>query len=212
MRGPLRLGQAKWGVLAVLLLAPGLALAAGGGGHHGDLHINWWTWDMDAPPVGWFLLDFALFGWGLWYFAKKPIRQAFAERHRRIKRALSEADEILGRAKSRFEEYRKKLAHVDEEMTLLVERGRENGELEHQQLVKAGDAFATRLKRDAKTVVQQELEKAHSRLRRETAELALQKTEAVLRGKLTGEDKARLLEQAIADLEHEAEASGGGQP
>src|SRR5690349_3600546 len=89
----MRLGRIGQGGLLVAL---GVALApwaqAASHAHHGDApSINWWAWSAHAPPVGWFLLDFALFAGALVLVAKKPLARAFSERHLRIKRGIAEA-------------------------------------------------------------------------------------------------------------------------
>ncbi|MEK7705387.1 MAG: hypothetical protein AAB426_10545 [Myxococcota bacterium] len=199
-------------LLAITLVGSSSLAAGGEHGGHGALHVNWWAWSMDAPPVGWFLLDFVLFVWVIVHYTRRPIVKAFAERHERIKRIIGQAQERFGRARATFDEYRGKLAHVEDEMAGLVERGRENGEAERRQIVAAGAEFAERLRHDAETVAGQEIERAQARLRIQTARQALILAEQKLRGVLSPDEQQRLIEQAIVELESDVSSSMGARP
>ncbi len=193
--------------LAGLTLASGLLLfaraaaAAGGGVMHFE-DINWWTWDSHAPPVGWFILDFAFFALLLWWYGKRPIREAFAQRHVQVKRALEEAAEAFAGAEGRYEEYKGKLANVEEEAGQFVDSGRKDGALERDQIVQSARAYAERLRKDSAAVMQQEVDKAQARLRREVVHEVLALTEKTLREELTDGDRNRLIEDAIHELEN----------
>lgn len=183
----------------VTMVARAASPAHGGG--HGAPHVNWWRWETGAPPVGWFILDFILFVVLIVYFAKKPVRAAFIARHERIKKAIHDACETHAQAKDRYEDYRGKLANVEAESAVHVERGKLDGAHERDQIVLAANEYAERLRTDAKAVIDQELAKAMARLQHQTATLLLQRTEQVLRTTLTDRDRERLLDEAIAAFE-----------
>ena len=64
--------------MATASLLCAIAEAAGGGGQdagHGAPHLNLWTWDDHAPPIGWFFFDFLVFVGLLVYLTRKPIKQ-----------------------------------------------------------------------------------------------------------------------------------------
>jgi F-type H+-transporting ATPase subunit b len=188
-------------------LAAGAAWGSSGGGHGGgEPHVNWWTWDAHAPPVGWFIVDFVLFLWLIVHYAKKPILQAFAQRHIKIKQAIQDAEKAFSAASERYEDYRGKLANVEEEAALFVDSGRRDGALEKDQIIAAGREYAQRMRSDAESVVSQEYAKARARLRREAAVRVLELTEQTLRRELTEADKNRLVEEAISELESSADA------
>lgn len=192
--------------LAGLTLASCVLIAhtahAGGGGVMHFKDINWWTWDSHAPPVGWFILNFAFFVMLLVWYGKRPVREAFAQRHVQVKRALEEAAEAFEHAEGRYEEYKGKLANVEEEATMFVESGRKDGALERDQIVQSAKDYAERLKKDSSAVMQQEIDKANARLRREVVHEVLALTEKTLREELTDGDRNRLIEDAINELEN----------
>lgn len=207
-------------VPAIVMFAASVASAAGGSGEHGAHHeINWWSPNPEAPPLGWFIINFVVFAVGLVVFARKPIRAAFLLRHETVKRQISEAQEAFETATERYEGYQIKLANVDEEAAQFVARGREDGQAERERVLAAGSDYSERLRADSETIVVQEYEGARTRLRREAVAGVMRAAERMLREQLTAQDRDRLVEEAIAQLEEGAKtatkprrAQGGTRP
>lgn len=168
----------------------------------GELHINWFEWRPDAPPVGWFIIDFIVFVGLLVHFTRKPIKAAFLQRHVRIKQALEEAQEAHDGAVARYENYKSKLANVEDEAGQFVERGREDGATERDRVLAAGRGYAERLRTDSVTIVEQEYKAAVLRLQRGAARNVLRATEVMLKSEITDADRKRLIEEAISQLEN----------
>ncbi|HET6346642.1 MAG TPA: hypothetical protein VFH51_17040 [Myxococcota bacterium] len=188
---------------AAVLLAATVAVASGGEhGHGGDaLTINWWEWSNHKPPMGWFLLDFGLFLFGLVYFAGKPLSQAFSQRHLGIKKAISDAAAAHAKARETHQELRARLSGLDAELRALTSSNQQDGEAERAQLVKDAQAYAERMKKDSGSMAGQELQRAQERLRHEVAAQALVRAEALLQRELTAADQQTLIDQAIEELE-----------
>jgi F-type H+-transporting ATPase subunit b len=187
--------------LATCLLVATSAAASGGGVMQLE-DINWFGWDSHKPPVGWFILDFAFFALLLVWYGKRPVREAFAQRHVQVKRALEEAAKAFAAAEGLYEEYKSKLANVEDEASQFVDSGRKDGALERDQIVETAKNYAERLRKDSSAVMQQELDKAQARLRREVVHEVLKLTEQNLRSELTDGDRNRLIEDAINELEN----------
>ena len=79
-------------VAASVLCFAAVAFAAKAG--HGDPHVNWWTWDDHAPPVGWFIIDFVIFIGLIYFLAKKGVVAMFKKRHETIKGAIDAAGSV----------------------------------------------------------------------------------------------------------------------
>jgi len=175
----------------------------------GGLNINWWQWSVETPPVGWFLLDFAVFTGILCYYVRQPLARAMAERHRRIKQALADAEGVFTQAKSLADENRARLSQVEQEMKDLLERGRQTGATDGDQLVAEAKTFADRLHKDAEAIALAEENRARARLRIEAARKALAQAQTLIQESLSGEQQNELLEKAIAELEQSAAAATG---
>ena len=193
--------------VGLFMLLSGSALAAGG--HtidYDNLHINWWGWDDHAPPVGWFMVNFVLFISLLVYFTKRPISEALKERSIGIKQAIESADKAYQGAKESHANYQSKNEGLEEEISTLKEDSKQAGMKERDTRIKAAKDYAERMRGDAQKVIDQELDKAHVRLKNVVAQKALNLAEEWIRSGLSDEDRQVLAEDAILALE-----SGVGQ-
>ena len=193
----------------LLFLAP--ALAAGGGGHHGSDHVNWWTRDMGAPPVGWFLVDFVLFIGLLVYFLKGPFAKLFAARHDTIKKSIEDAGKALDKARKHHGEYTDKLARVDSEVEGLVQGGESDGKAERERILKSAKDYAERMRKDTETLIHQEFSRAQSDLQRQTALSALALAEKLVKKNINEADHQRLIDSALAELAQGGENNSAGK-
>lgn len=186
---------------AALALLPRIVLAAAAEHGAAEPHVNWWHWDMHAPPIGWYLVDFVVFVALLVYFTRTPLRQAFASRHTTIKRAIEENEAAFARAKATYDESRDKLAAVGREATALISRVKEDGAVERDRIVQAARTYAERLREDAKSIITHETTAARERLRNSVAESALAIAEQTLVATMTDADRTRMIDEAIGEIE-----------
>ena len=163
--------------------------------------INWWHWDMEAPPVGWFLLDFGLFIGLLVYFTRTPLRKAFAARHAAIKSLIEANDAAYASARVEYESARDKLAAVEREAMQLIARIREDGVVARDRIVESARTFAARLREDVQGIVAHETNAAQGRLRRVTAEQVLVLAEQALVAAITDADRSRMIDDAVNEIE-----------
>ena len=178
--------------------------ASEGGGHHastGTPHINLWSWDQHAPPVGWYAVNFIIFVVFLVRAAKKPLAAAMQRRHESIKATIEDNQKAYDTAKERHDTYRKKLANVDAESRELIDRSKEDGALERDRIIAGAREYAKRLREDAQTVIEHEEEGARRRLQHDVARAALKSAEDMLRRGLTDADRDRLFEQSLQMIE-----------
>ncbi|MEZ4270204.1 MAG: ATP synthase F0 subunit B [Myxococcota bacterium] len=97
---------------ATALILCGIARASSAAHGH-ELHINWWTWDQEAPPVGWFIVDFVLFIYLLYSLAGKSVTSMFAKRHETVADMIAEAKEAHEKAQEHYDWYQNKLKRID---------------------------------------------------------------------------------------------------
>lgn len=180
-------------------LAASYAWPAWAHAHDGahDLHINWWVWDSHAPPMGWFLVDFALFVAALVYWTRKPLSQAFAQRHTSIKRAISDAAAAHAKASQLQQESRHKLAGLETEIRELLETSRQDGEAECAQMVREAEDYARRMRADTDAMMAQEIKRAELRLQTQTMRQVLVQAQSLLQANLKPEDAEHLVTQGI---------------
>ena len=194
---------------ASVMLAASTAMAAGaatGPAYFDD--VNWWTWDSHRLPVGWFIIDFVLFIGLLRYFIRKPLKSSLEQRQSTIRTEIEDAAKAHASAKELHDELQNKLANIDAETAALVERSKADGQLEHDKMVNDATSYSERLKGDSARIVEQETIQATGRLHAHAVTQAMNEAENRLRDSLTADDQARLLEEAIVELESGAAAGG----
>lgn len=197
------------GAASLLLLLSRIANASAAGAHGtGELTINWWVWDGHAPPVGWALVNFAVFVSLLVTVSRRSIKAAFAQRHTTIKRSIADAAHVHENARQKFDIVDSKQRGAVAESQAVLLRAQQEGEAERLRLTEEAQRYAERLHADMVAMSEQEAARTQQKLRIEIVQRALQQTETYLRDKMTKEEQDRLFDQAIVELEaSEAPAS-----
>lgn len=162
--------------------------------------INWWAWDPHRAPMGWFLLDFALFVLLLVYFTAKPLKSALKERHHTVRRAVTQAAANHAKATGEQQLWAQKLAHLDGELKQLETQSRTDGEAEVAQMLVDAQARAVQLRQDAQTQSEQQLRRAHEAVRKETLAEVLELTESLVKRAITPDDQQALIHAASSAL------------
>jgi F0F1-type ATP synthase membrane subunit b/b' len=189
--------------LALTTLTPWVLWAAeeGHGGHDAEIHVNWWSRDMVAPPVGWYFVDFVIFVFALVYLTRKPIRGAFLARHNAIKRAIDDNQAAFDTAKTDYDKTRDKLAAVDREVGQLIAKVKEDGAFERERIIESAKTYSARMRDDVKGIIANEATAAKTRLQRAVAEQALATAERLLVANITDADRVRMVDEAIVEIE-----------
>jgi F-type H+-transporting ATPase subunit b len=187
------------------LLTAAQALAAGGGGEHGGgahhaPHFEWFKWDMNAPPVGWLIFDFALFLFLLVKFAGKPLSNALAQRHHAVKKAIEEAAAAKADAVKKAAEFDARLKTLDAEIAALREEFKKSGEAARERLQDAGKRTADRLLKDTQLQIGAEEARATQALRQEAARLALEMAEKLVGERVKDADHKKFKDDFVAGL------------
>jgi F0F1-type ATP synthase membrane subunit b/b' len=194
----------KWLCACVILGVAGVAQASGHGSSSGGLHVNWWSWDNHAPPVGWFILDFLLFLWLLKRFAGPKLQAFFAARRSTIEKEVTEAALFHAKASEARKEALRKRGAVDVEVKSLLASGVVDAEREADHILEEASSLGERMLRDAERVARQEEQRAKDRLKAVCARDALAEAERMLHAHIQESDRQRLLEESIVLLEKQA--------
>jgi len=187
-------------IVVLAIVVPVVALAASA--HGGEPHLNWWHRDLEAPPIGWFLIDFAAFVALLVYFTRGPLTKSFASRHQAIKQVIETNDAAFAAARGDYETTRNKLAAVEREAMQLFTRVKEDGVLARDRIIEGGRAYAARLRDDVKEIVTQEALRAQERLQKAISEQVLRIAEKTVLATMTDGDRQRMIDEALVDLEN----------
>ena len=185
--------------------------------HHADPgrvpDMNWVgeNPDGDGPPAIFMFLNFAVFAGILIAFAGPALRRYMEARHTLIKGALDEASKIRGEAKAQLEEYSRRIADVDSEVSKLVADVRADAEAEKERIIEEGRQQAERMKREAESRIAAEFARARQEIEQEVVAAAISAATTLLRDKTSTSDKTALVDAFITDIDS-ADAAPGASP
>jgi F-type H+-transporting ATPase subunit b len=175
--------------LVVFLCLVTAALASGGGeGSHADSGVL-------LKDFLYRCFNFAVTFGILAYFITKPIRKGLAGRREGIAQALAQAEFARKEAEAKFAEYDAKLAKASAEIEEIYAEIRREGELEREKILVNAREMAEKIKQEAEKTAANEVTKACSELRQETARMAVALAENLLKQNFTGEDNTRLVNE-----------------
>ena len=189
MRGVLILLSA----LSVALVPLTAALASGGGGHGGDVHV----------PVGSMIMGFINLGLliCLFVFAYKKIgKEAVLKRSQAVEDRINEAKEAVSNAERKLAEYDDKLACLDKEIEEIKAHGRADARRESDEIIRKAEETALRIKDQARRIATQELESAKEALYKEATNLSVELASNLLMKEMGSKDRKRLIEEYIQQL------------
>ena len=146
-------------------------------------------------------ISFLLLLWALKRFAWRPLLAVLDERRARIERDLRDAalqKEDMSRLQ---EEYRKRLAVIEEEAREKIQQAVLEGKRVSLEMQDHARTQARAIIAKAQETVELELAKANVTLRDQIAEMAVGVVERILQEKLDTQTDRRLVEAALGELE-----------
>ncbi|HEX4956362.1 MAG TPA: F0F1 ATP synthase subunit B [Thermoanaerobaculia bacterium] len=177
----------------LLLLSAAPAFAAGAEASSpfaGDLGNALWT----LVIFGIVLFVLGKFAWG-------PILKGLQDREDFIKKSLEDAKRDRDEAEARLKEYEQRLREARAEATAIVEEGRRDAEAAKARILEAAKEESGRQIERAKREIGIARDTAIKELYAQAAHLATDVASRIIRQELKPEDHARLVNEAIADLE-----------
>lgn len=180
----------------VLLATPALAGEGGEGGGSGEFVYH---------AVNLLILLAVLF-----YFARKPVRAFFSDRHSAIRGELDEAARLRKEAEQRFAKWQRKLVDLERELEEIRTTARERAATEREHILADARAAAERTRRDATAAIEREVRRARVALREEASDLAVEAAAGMLREQVGPADRERLVDEFIARIESAPQGANGG--
>ncbi len=179
-------------LVPLLLMGASVALAATGGGGHGE-----------AAPKGWVATDtyrvmnFAVLAIALFFILRKPVSQALGSRVQGIREQLADLENKKREAEKALAEYEAKIANLDDEAKKIVEEYIQQGKEARERIIKEAESAADKLEEQAKRNIEYEFAQARKRLQEEVLESAIAKAEEIIRQRITDEDQERLVDEYL---------------
>jgi F-type H+-transporting ATPase subunit b len=180
-------------VVALVALAPGLALAAAAEGEHGGGGLISIDKSLIIQALNFIILLVVLHR-----VLYRPFLAKMEERTAAIKRSLEEAQAARAEAARQQDENAARLRVAHQEAAAIREQALREAADEQKRLVEAARDEAHRLVETAKAQMEADVRRAREELRREVADLSTAIAEKLVRRSLRDDDHRRIVADAIA--------------
>ncbi|MEP6800394.1 MAG: hypothetical protein ABJC07_00550 [Acidobacteriota bacterium] len=157
----------------------------------GPLGLPVWVWQL-ANLVGFFGL--------LLYFVARPITGMFRKKQVEVEERAREARERRATAARLETEIHERMARLDRDLEDVRARGASEGEAARAELMARAEQDAERVRREAEREIERRLAEARDELRRTAADLTAAAARELVSGRITPEDRRRLLDESIAQI------------
>lgn len=173
-----------------------LVLASGGGDQSAFMQFyNKW---LNIPGFeAWKFINLAIFTALILYFVKKPLTDAFKAKRDAIRAELIKAEEEKKAALARFTSAEAKLASLDNERQLILNKAKAEADAEAARIAGTADAEVGKLKGQASGEITRLTQLAKLELKRFSAEESVRLAEEKLRAKIDANADANLVKSGI---------------
>jgi F-type H+-transporting ATPase subunit b len=175
-------------VCVVVLGLSGVCSAAEGAGP-----LSWKT-DLAV----WTAVVFVVLFVGLWYFAWGPIAEALEHRERHVTDNIAAAERQNQEARRLLADYQKKLDNAHLEVREVLEEARRDARHTHDEILAKAREEAQRERDRSLRDIDLATQSALKELGEKSVNLAVQLAGKIVASKLTGDDHARMVKEAVA--------------
>jgi F-type H+-transporting ATPase subunit b len=176
-------------LLEILLTAHAWASSTGAEHHAPSIHGIWFP-----------LANFLIFAYIIKRFALPVVRDFLVSRRAEVLAAVNEASERKHRAEALVQEYKGRLARLDQEVQSIQALLRADGERERSKLLSVAAATAAKIKEDARFLADQEVKVAQHKIREEIAHRAEATARELVQRHISAADHDRLAEDFIGNI------------
>ncbi|MBW2604126.1 MAG: ATP synthase F0 subunit B [Deltaproteobacteria bacterium] len=143
------------------------------------------------------VMNFGVLAIGLFLLMRKPVSQALNSRISGIKEQLGDLEEKKQAAEKQLAEYTEKFSSLEQETEKLIEDYIRQGNETKARIIDEAKQAAEKLEEQARRNIEHEFKKAKSELQQEILEKALQKSEEILKDKITAKDEEKLVDEYL---------------
>jgi F0F1-type ATP synthase membrane subunit b/b' len=176
-----------------------LLLEASGGEHaEGGGYMEFYNKYLNYPGFeAWKFINLAIFIAFIVYVAKKPLSEAFKAKRDAIRAELIKAEEEKKAALSRFTTAEAKLASLDNERQLILNKAKAEADAEASRIAEAADAEVGKMQDQTSGEITRLTQLAKLDLKRFSAEESVRLAEQKLRSRIDSNADANLVKSGI---------------
>jgi F-type H+-transporting ATPase subunit b len=168
------------------------AWAAGGAEHHAP----------DLSGLIFPVLNFLIYAGIIYYYALPLVRSFLKARHDEVLATVTEAAARKSRAEASVQDYRNRLAKLEQEIKSIQETLKAEGERDKARLLREAEGLAAKIKSDAEFLAEQEIKLAKRQVLQELAEKAKATATDLIRRSMSETDQRRLVDEFIQEIAH----------
>lgn len=146
------------------------------------------------------LINFAVVVFLGFKYGRKPLVEGLAKRKTDLMREIDEAARVKEAAEERLDEYQEKLDKLDDELVRIGKDYTEQGERDHERILREAKERRVRMVKDAQLLLEQESKAQRAALTEGTVVRAAQAAEQLVKARLSGEDQSRLADEFLKDM------------
>ena len=143
------------------------------------------------------VMNFAVLAIALVFVLRKPLSQALSSRIKGIKEQLEDLEAQKAEAEKKLAEYNQQLAQLEKEAEKIVDDYIRQGNEAKARILKEAEASAEKLQVQARRNIEHEFAQAKLELQKEIFEKSLVKAEEIIKGKFTGQDQDRIVDDYL---------------
>jgi F-type H+-transporting ATPase subunit b len=177
------------GLLVCLLAAPVLASEEGGGD---PVYSN--------TGLAFRVINFLIVAYGVWYLFAKKLPGTFRARAQVIADSISSAAHAKQEAERLLREAEEKTARLEQEVAEMRAVAQHDAAAEAERIRAAAREESAKIERAAEMEIQAAERAARMELKALAAQLAVERAEVLLRGKMTPATEAALFRAFVSDL------------
>jgi ATP synthase F0 subunit b len=146
------------------------------------------------------LVNLLIFVGVMYYFLRRPIKEAFRARQESIRNELMRAEEERDAAVARLEEVEGRLARLDEEVARIRANAEREAAEERARVERATEEDMRKIREQARREIESAAKAARAELRAFTAEQSVRLAEEMIRRDIRPEDDAHLVREYVEEL------------
>jgi F-type H+-transporting ATPase subunit b len=135
------------------------------------------------------------------YYLREPLRQFVYQRHTALADELKRVHAMLRDSQEKFDEFTAKLKAIDVETQAMREQAKQDAQTAKNRLVAEAQKLGSTIVTDARSSANNLCSELKTQLAGELSLQVLDRTEALVKDRLTGDDKTRIRQEFSNQVE-----------
>ena len=146
-------------------------------------------------------VNFVILVGALVYYTRKPTRDFVQARHSRIRNEVQRVEGQLRTAQARYDEFSAKLKAMDAEIQAIRSQTRQDAEAMKIRIVTEAKRLSAQIVTDSKSAAEHVFADFKNQLKSQLGSAILDRAEAILRQRITAEDRIRVRREFSRQVE-----------